>query len=127
MIKVDTPEFFNGINLLMLDTIPSFKMLERILKFDIKCYYRTFDDLHPLAIGHMFPKEGRCLIVTINPSVVDHMGYSSVEHTRESTLFMINGILQRFNDDEANEMYRSYQVGIQHVSEIMLTHNYWAV
>lgn len=110
----------------MLDTILSVEIIDRINAFNIKCYYRTFDDLHPNAIAKHFPdSQENCLVITVNPAVVDHVFYANAQHVMESTYFARRGEILGLSLDSANEIYSAYQVGIQHVSEIMLTHGYW--
>jgi len=124
IILKDTPLFYKGANLLMLDTILSVEIIDRINSFNIKCYYRTFDDLHPQTIPKYLPEE-HCLIITINQAVVDHFFYTSAQHVMESTYFARRGEILGLSLDSADQIYRAYQVGIQHISEIMLTLGYW--
>ena len=78
--------------------------------------------------------EGRQAFLTSqNPLLLDHLHFDSAEQARESF------ILCRYEDeeqqgrvswsnlteDEADLFYRSYQVGIQHVSEILRTRGLW--
>lgn len=126
LILKGTPDFYKGTNLLMLDTILSVEIIDRINSFNIKCYYRTFDDLHPNAIAKHLPQpQENCLVITINPAVVDQFFYTSAQHVMESTYFTRTGKILGLSLDSAHQIYNAYQVGIQHVSEIMLTHGYW--
>lgn len=127
MIKVvSSPSFYDGPNILLLDDLLKSDLYKRIIGFDIKCYNRTFDDSHPNIMEKILPSSSeRYLIVTINQSVVDHFFYKSPQHIMDSTYFARKGEIYSLTLDEADHIFRSYQVGIQHVSEIMLTNGYW--
>lgn len=65
------------------------------------------------------------VLTTMNPAVVDRMWFTSPEEVIERFLFVREGEVHVLNEDEAYEIYSAYNVGIQHISEILRTHALW--
>jgi ABC-type lipoprotein export system ATPase subunit len=65
-----------------------------------------------------------------NPVLLDFLTFTSVEETKNRMIRCEHGdsgelIWRNLTDEEANDFFISYQTGMQHVGEIMLTQGLW--
>lgn len=82
-------------------------------------------DIHTLVRSYMSDHTIR-IASTMHPWVVDAMHFNDKEEARERLLFTDNdGHVLQMTVLESEHFYRSYAVGIQHVSEILLTEGFW--
>lgn len=95
----------------------------------------TFDTWHPARL----PDIGGCVVIaTNNPAVVDRIAVAGSlppvgrfppalvdDAVGMFVLVRQDGQLLQFDAEDAVEFLDAYRVGIQHVSEILLTNNLW--
>jgi ABC-type molybdenum transport system ATPase subunit/photorepair protein PhrA len=74
--------------------------------------------------------KGQAFLTSQNPLLLDHLPFSSAEEVQRRFVLCSrdehgNWIWKNVDQDAADAFYRAYQVGIQHVSEILETKGLW--
>lgn len=72
-------------------------------------------------------KRRQIFVATLNTFVVDCVGFESAQDAQARMLFadVKSRSLSRMTEEQAGRFYRAYQVGIQHVSEILRVEGIW--
>ena len=93
---------------------------------------RFGDKLHPTVIEQrmqdIYSQGLQFFAGTMNPAVLDHMQFTSAEDVRMHVFYADETLkerLYRMTEEQAERFFRYYSVGIQHVSEILLTEGLW--
>ena len=68
---------------------------------------------------------GLSIIATMNPIVFDNLSFASAEDVRSHVLLVQNDELANMTEDQAKEVFRAYEAGVQYVSEIFRTQGIW--
>lgn len=133
MIKIDNFEitYNDGPTILVVDNSKLFykntqilDSLENFALHDVFYYLFEFDHIHPNKISEILPTN-KGLIVTINKAVIDHFVVESAEHAKKTVFSLFDGNIHGLTDEESEQLYSAYVVGIQHVSEILLCQGIW--
>ena len=86
-------------------------------------------DLHYSVIRdrvrEMYDSKDAFVYTTMNTAAVDPLGFLNVEQVMQTLLFMRNGVVCTLEPEEAHCFFGAYHVGIQHVSEILITQGLW--
>jgi len=118
LLVVDDSENFIKKNPILYD-------FERLAQHNgLRYFLFEFDHIHPNKVADSLP-DYKCIIATISKSVIDNFVIESSEHAKNTIFSIFNDSLYGLTDDEAAGLYDAYVVGIQHVSEILLSHNIW--
>lgn len=133
MEQLSSPSFYDGANLLMIGSNNPWLMTTGgkiytpyTIFGDMPSYLSWFDGFHPFVIrAKLRELTGRYIIATVNGSVIDNFHFESADHARKSIFLLQDDHFFGLSEDEAHEFFRSYEVGIQHVSEILLTSGLW--
>lgn len=92
-------------------------------------WYTWFNDAHWRTIDIEFERlhgsGERVLVFTMNPYAIDKLSVHSADSARRHILFADENGLRNMSADDAERFYRAYEVGVQHVSEILRTEGLW--
>ncbi|MGK4003816.1 AAA family ATPase [Sorangium sp. So ce1036] len=107
-----------------LDANPSFVIADEL----VNGLHHAWIEECMNAIG-----DRQAFLTSQNPLLLDYLSFESVEQVKESFILCRNqadGDRERMTwrnmtDDEADMFYRAYQVGIEHVGEILRTRGLW--
>lgn len=74
--------------------------------------------------------QGQAFLTSQNPLLLDHLPFSSAEEVQRRFVLCDrdeqgNWIWRNMSQDAANAFFRAYEVGLQHVSEILETSGLW--
>ncbi len=95
-------------------------------RFGDGLHYSKIEKLMNNAIGAPGYAYGhRIFINTQNPSVFDRLYYSSAEDVRSRILLADDVDFKFLTNEQAEEVWRSWEAGIQYVSEIFRTQGLW--
>ncbi|WP_437541056.1 AAA family ATPase [Sorangium sp. So ce367] len=107
-----------------LDANPSFVIADEL----VNGLHHAWIEECMTAIG-----DRQAFLTSQNPLLLDYMSFDSAEQVKESFILcrtQADGdrermIWRNMTDDEADMFYRAYQVGIEHVGEILRTRGLW--
>ncbi|WP_437806181.1 AAA family ATPase [Sorangium sp. So ce1078] len=107
-----------------LDANPSFVIADEL----VNGLHHAWIEECMTAIG-----DRQAFLTSQNPLLLDYLTFESAEQVKESFILcrnQANGdrermIWRNMTDDEADMFYRAYQVGIEHVGEILRTRGLW--
>ncbi|WP_437874416.1 AAA family ATPase [Sorangium sp. So ce513] len=107
-----------------LDANPSFVIADEL----VNGLHHAWIEECMNAIG-----DRQAFLTSQNPLLLDYLSFESVEQVKESFILCRNQvdgdrermIWRNMTDDEADMFYRAYQVGIEHVGEILRTRGLW--
>ncbi|WP_437720230.1 AAA family ATPase [Sorangium sp. So ce861] len=107
-----------------LDANPSFVIADEL----VNGLHHAWIEECMTAIG-----DRQAFLTSQNPLLLDYLTFESAEQVKESFILCRNQadgdrermIWRNMTDDEADMFYRAYQVGIEHVGEILRTRGLW--
>ncbi|WP_437629750.1 AAA family ATPase [Sorangium sp. So ce854] len=107
-----------------LDANPSFVIADEL----VNGLHHAWIEECMNAIG-----DRQAFLTSQNPLLLDYLSFESAEQVKESFILCRNQadgdrermIWRNMTDDEADMFYRAYQVGIEHVGEILRTRGLW--
>lgn len=88
------------------------------------------DGMHYADIAKVFDyfyaeKAKLGIVATQNPIVFDHLAFASAEDVRARVLLVRDDELVNMSEEKADAIFRSFETGIQHVSEIFRVEGVW--
>ena len=122
ILGTDRAEVERAVNRLAGALSPSVRTsIQWQFDFGNMLHWKPVDDqveaMYESGIPHAF--------TTMNPAVLDRMWFSSAHEAAERFLFVREGAVHLLDEDDASLFHSSYEVGIQHVSEILRTTGLW--
>ncbi len=96
-------------------------VLHWALGFGQTMHYSQIQD----AIHAMYDSPDAFLYTTMSPAAVDPLGFSNVEQVRQTIFFAKDGAAHQLDEVEACAFHQAYEVGIQHVSEVLRAQGFW--
>lgn len=80
------------------------------------------------------PARHQAFLATQNPLLLDHLSFASAEEVQRTFLLcdvrdeadgQQTTLWRNMTSEEADEFFKDYQVGIQHVNDILRTRGLW--
>lgn len=83
-------------------------------------------EIHPLDAEEHAEGIGANLVLTMSKAFIDVFAAASAEEVRQRLWFAdARGRLRQLTVDQAESFWRAWEAGVQHVSEILISHGLW--